>query len=88
VAHWAGYEGRASLQAECTLATLISLQLLLPSQDARFVGFGLGFGDHAFFLVENGEAGVGENVVGIERGDLIGHFDGLVEAVEVLEGAA
>src|SRR5437870_4275633 len=64
------------------------LQLLLPSQHARFIPFRFGFGDHAFFLIQDGEAGVGENVVGVEFGDAVGDFDGFVEAVQVLEGAA
>jgi len=64
------------------------LQLLLPAQHARLVSFGFGFGDHAFFLIQDGEAGVGEDVVGVEFGDAVGDFDGFVEAVQVLESAA
>jgi hypothetical protein len=33
-------------------------QLLLPSQNARFRALGLSFGDHSFFLIEHGQAGV------------------------------
>src|SRR6266852_537234 len=71
----------------CPLTTAF-FQLLLPSQHACFVPFRFGFGDHALFLIQNGKAGVGEDVVGIEFGDAVGDFDGFVEAVQVLEGAA
>src|SRR6266849_634170 len=71
----------------CPLTTAF-FQLLLPSQHACFVPFRFGFGDHALFLIQNGKAGVGEDVVGVEFGDAVGGFDGVVEAVQVLEGAA
>lgn len=63
----------------CWALTL--LQLLLPAQDAGFVGFRFGFGDHTFFLVEDGEAGVGEDIVGVNGGNLLCDFDGFVKAI-------
>ena len=48
------------------LATTASLfQLLLPPQHSRFVAFRFGFRDHSLFLIQDGKAGVGENVVGV-----------------------
>jgi hypothetical protein len=47
-------------------ASLAVFQLLLPPQHPRFVAFGFGLGDHSFFLIQDGEAGVGQNVVGID----------------------
>jgi len=41
------------------------LQLLLPPQHSRLVPFLLGLGDHSLFLIQDGEAGVRQNIVGI-----------------------
>src|SRR5439155_1518846 len=60
------------------------LQLLLPSKNAGLVGFRFGFRDHALLLIQDGKAGVGENVIGIALGDFLGHRDGLVKASHVL----
>ena len=77
-----------SLPFRTTESSFLAFQLLLPSQHARLISFRFGFGDHSFFLVEDREAGVGEDVVGIDLGNLLGNFDGFVEAVEILQGAA
>ena len=63
-------------------------QLLLPAQHAHLVGFRFGFGDHAFFLIEDREAGVSKNIVGIELRDTLRNFDCFVQAVQVLPGPA
>ena len=42
------------------------LQLLLPPQHPGLVPFRLGLGDHSLLLIEDGEAGVRQNVVGID----------------------
>ena len=62
------------------------LQFLLPSQDAGFAGFGLGFRNHVLFLIQDRETGVGQNVVGIEDDDLLGGGDGVICPLEILVG--
>ena len=47
------------------LATAL-FQLLLPAQHPRLVAFRLGLGNHSLLLIEDREAGVGQNVVGID----------------------
>src|SRR5205814_227910 len=42
------------------------LQLLFPTQYSGLVCLGFCFRDHSFFLIEHGQAGVGQHVVGIE----------------------
>src|SRR5258708_24659624 len=64
------------------------LQLLLPPQHPRLVSFRLGLGDHSLLLIQDREAGVRQNVVGVDIRDLFGNFDGFVEAVEVLQRPA
>src|SRR5581483_10076749 len=63
------------------------LQLLLPSQDPGLVAFILRLRDHAFLLIKNREAGVSEDVVRVHFADAPGHFNGLVETAEVLQGS-
>jgi hypothetical protein len=58
-------------------------QLLLPAEDARFVAGFFGLGNHAFALVGAGDGGPGENVIGVEREDAAGSFNG---AVKILLG--
>lgn len=42
-----------------------TLQLLLPAQNSRLVAFFFGFRNHAFFLIKDGEACVGQDIVRI-----------------------
>src|ERR1019366_174361 len=42
------------------------LQLLLPPQHSRLVAFRLGLGNHSLLLIQDREAGVRQNVVGID----------------------
>src|SRR5712671_3830897 len=62
------------------------LQLLLPSQNSGFVGLGFGLGNHALSLVQDGQAGIGQNVVGVEFGDSLCYYNGFIQAIEVLQG--
>src|SRR5882762_11205566 len=64
------------------------LQLLLPAQHPSLVAFRLGLGNHSFLLIQDREAGVRQNIVGIDVRDLSGNFDGFVEAGEVLQRPA
>src|SRR5271166_3558737 len=66
------------------LRGLALLELLLPSENTCLVGLGFRFRNHALALIENRQAGVGENVVGIEFGDAVGDRDGLVVLLGVL----
>lgn len=68
--------------------TTTFFQLLLPSQDACLVGFLFGLGNHSFFLIQDRKTSVGEDVIGIDGGDLFGNFDSFVETVEILQCAA
>src|ERR1700687_6406526 len=63
------------------------LQLLLPPQHPRLVPFRLSLGNHSLLLIQDREAGVRQNVVGIDIRDLLGNFDGFGEAVEGLQRA-
>src|SRR6058998_3216957 len=54
---------------------LLLLQLALPVEHARLAALRLGLGDHAGGLVEAGEAGVGQDVVGRELAELPSRLD-------------
>jgi acrylyl-CoA reductase (NADPH) len=43
--------------------------------------FGFGFGNHSLFLIQDRQAGVGEDVVGIDCSDSVGDLDGFIEAI-------
>src|ERR1700682_4568595 len=73
--------------ADCPLAAPL-LQLLLPPQHPSLVPFRLGLGNHSLLLIQDREAGVRQNVVGIDIRDLLGNFNGFVGAVEVLQRPA
>ena len=60
---------------------------MFPSQNAGFIGFGLGFRNHALLLVEDGKGSVGEHVFGIGFGNANGQGDGIVKLVQVLVDA-
>jgi hypothetical protein len=72
---------RAALGFSCV--GFLFFQLLLPTKDSRFVARFFGFGDHAFALVGAGDGGPCEDVVGVEREDAPGGFNG---AVKILLG--
>ena len=72
---------RAGLDFSCV--GLLFLQLLLPAEDSRFVSGFFGFGNHALALIGAGDGGPCENVVGVEREDAAGGFNG---AVKILLG--
>jgi hypothetical protein len=42
------------------------LQLLLPAEHPRLIAFHFGLRNHSFFLIQDGEAGMGQDVVGID----------------------
>jgi hypothetical protein len=54
------------ISVTCNGSVSALLQLQLPPQHARFVSFRLGLGNHSLFLIEDREAGVRQNVVGID----------------------
>ena len=60
---------------------------MFPAQDARLVGFGFGFRDHALFLIKDRKTGVGQNIIRRELRDALGDGDRVVEALQFLEGA-
>jgi len=62
-------------------------QLMLPGEYFGAGGGGFGGGDVAELLQEDGEAGVGEGVVGVSGDPLVGEGEGLVELAGVFEGA-
>jgi hypothetical protein len=72
---------RSNLGFSCV--GFLFFQLLFPAEDSCFIAGLFGFGDHAFALVGAGNGGPGENVVGIEREDAAGSFNG---AVKILLG--
>src|SRR5258708_9140170 len=82
--YWNNYACSATMGGPQPLPTAL-LQLLLPPQHPRLVAFRLGLGNHSLLLIQDREAGVRQNVVGIDTRDLLGNFDGFVEAVEVLQ---
>jgi hypothetical protein len=62
-------------------------QLLLPAEDARLIGFGFGLRDHAFALIQDAEAGVGEDVFRIHLCQALRDSDRVVEQTQILLGA-
>ena len=62
-------------------------ELEFPTENFGACGLCFGFGNHALVLVEDGEACVCQNVVGIFRGELLRGGDGFVELTCVLQGA-
>lgn len=61
--------------------------MLFPLQDAGAGGGGFGLGNVAGGLERDGERGVGEGVLGSERGERECGADGLLEMAGVAEGA-
>ena len=67
------------------LLVLVFPEICLPAQDLGSVAFLLCFLDAALRLIDHGEAGVGENVVTVDRDEPLRGFGGFFEATVVEE---
>jgi hypothetical protein len=61
------------------LRILIFAELALPTQRSRFGGDIFRLGDHAFLLVEDRQAGVGQFIVGCRCDEPLAGFNRLIE---------
>ncbi len=78
-ATWLGVRTNLGLSA----CSFLFLQLLLPTEDSRFVAGFFGFGDHSFALIRAGNGSPGENIFRVELKDAPCGFNG---AVKILLG--
>jgi len=61
--------------------------VLLPAQQLGLQGLGFRLGDHALVLIQDGEAGVGQDFIGVQLEQSLGHRDGGVEITLLLQRA-
>src|SRR5437588_3851814 len=78
----------AEIEASPSTLPTSLLQLLLPPQHPSLIPLRLSLRNHSLLLIKNRQAGVRQNVVGIDIRDLLGNFDGFVEALKILQSPA